>query len=830
MSFARLLWLTTLGPCLAVAQANLSPEQIDRGPAPAAQAIDFARDIQPIFKAACVKCHGKGKDKGGFSLETRETFSRGGASGPPVVAGQSEKSLLIELVSGFDEKRVMPQKGSRLKPEQIALLRSWIDQGAKWPATIRFEKAPVPNLTPHRPELPGSNSAAHPIDRFIDPYFANHGIKPAPAVEDRLFVRRVYLDVIGVLPTPGEWQSFLDDGAPDKRARLVKRLLADDQRYAEHWLTFWNDLLRNDYKGTGYIDDGRKQITGWLFEALLENRPYDQFVAQLTHPGGEAGGFINGIIWRGAVSASQTPAMQAAQNISQVFMGVNLKCASCHDSFVNDYTLADAYGLAGIYATNALEMFECDKPTGRKAQVKFLYSELGQIDAGLPRHEQARRLAQILTSKENGRFTRTIVNRLWARFLGRGLVEPVDEMDQAAWHPDLLDWLAEDFAASGYDLKHTMERILTSRAYALRSVEEAHPTGGPFVFAGPPVRRMTAEQFTDALSAVSGIWKPAPDSEIEFLPDFTDTPAHRPERKLLPSRAKWIWADVPEEGLVAATNVFLRRTVLLPEIPEEATIVCASSASIDLFVNGKAVRLKRQDQRKIHLVDVRPYLVQGENLFAVRASHNFKKQAVVAQLVGVWIDGRLRGTKGPHGGALRRDFFSDANWNVSTERSDGWERLEFKKVWSWAFEIPRASSWHESIERQLRTPLALATRFGHVRAALVRADSLTTALGRPNREQVTTVRPGTATTLQALELTNGETLNHLLQRGAEKLLSDKPSADKLIRVLFSKALGREPTVDELKLALESIGSPAQPEGVEDLLWSLVMLPEFQLIY
>src|SRR5262249_52097769 len=145
----------------------------------------------------------------------------------------------------------------------------------------------------------------------------------------------------------------------NKRARLVQLLLADNQRYAEHWLTFWNDLLRNDYRGTGYIDGGRKQISAWLFSALVTNLPYDRFVAQLIHPATNSEGFTKGIIWRGAVNASQVAPMQAAQNISQVFMGVNLKCASCHDSFINDWTLADSYSLANAYATNELEIFQC---------------------------------------------------------------------------------------------------------------------------------------------------------------------------------------------------------------------------------------------------------------------------------------------------------------------------------------------------------------------------------------------------------------------------------------------------------------------------------------
>ncbi len=179
---------------------------------------------------------------------------------------------------------------------------------------------------------------------------------------------------------------------------------------------------------------------GGCTPALLDNLPYDQFVAQLVNPSKLSDGFTKGIIWRGAVNASMQPPMQAAQNISQVFMGVNLKCASCHDSFINDWALADAYGLAAIYSEKPLELVHCDKPTGQLATVRFLYPELGTLDPGLAPPARVQRLAEILTSRDNGRLARTIVNRLWARLLGRGLVASLDDMEQPAWNRDLLDW------------------------------------------------------------------------------------------------------------------------------------------------------------------------------------------------------------------------------------------------------------------------------------------------------------------------------------------------------------------------------------------------------
>jgi hypothetical protein len=629
-ALSLLLWVTFAPK----APGAMSPEQARSLPLPAPRKIDFTRDIKPIFEGSCIKCHARGRTKGGFQIDTRDTLLQGGDSGPAVSPGKSQESLLIELVAGVDPDNVMPKKGSRLTVEQIGLLRAWIDQGLPWDPTVSFARPAPLNLTPHSPNLKISDSG-NPIDQILAGYFATYQFKPPQVVDERLFARRVHLDILGLLPPPDDLAAFLADTKPDKRERLVRLLLADNQSYAEHWLSFWNDLLRNDYRGTGFIDGGRKQITAWLFSALATNLPYDQFVAQLINPKPECEGFAKGIIWRGVVNASQSPQMQVAQNVSQVFMGVNLKCASCHDSLINDWRLADSYGLAGVYSDAPLEMFQCDKPTGQTAGARFIYPQLGDLDPKVDRSARLKRLAEIITGPKDGRLSRTIVNRLWARFFGRGLVESVDDMEQSAWDQDLLDWLAEDLVAHHYDLKQTIERILTSRGYQLPAVNLGEGDRKDFVFHGPSVRRLSAEEFRDAFGQITGVWF----SKAEFP---------------------------------AVTN--------------------------------------------------------------------------------------------------------------------------------------------------------------EIRASLVAADPLASAMGRPNREQVVTSRASAATTLQALELTNGDTLAKLLQTGSEKLVSAAPPTDELIQRLYHKALGRNPTSPETALASGLLGQPVKKEGVEDLLWAMIMLPEFQLIY
>lgn len=906
---------------------GFAPPEVAKLPPVAPHTVDFEKEIKPLFEAACVKCHAKGREKGEFSIETREAFLKGGETGPAAIVGKSGESLVVEAVAGIDRDLIMPKKGTRWTAEQVGLLRAWIDQGAAWPAGISFAKPPPENLHP-RPVVLPERPLVHPVDHLLGAYFAEKALPFPPAVDDARFARRVYLDLIGLLPTPEQLDTFLADRAPDKRAKLVRALLEDRRAYAEHWLTFWNDLLRNDYKGAGFIDGGRKQISGWLYQSLVENKRYDQFVAQLVAPTSASEGFSRGIIWRGTVPAAMLPPMQAAQNVSQVFLGVNLKCTSCHDSFINDWTLADAYGLAAVYAEEPLELVHCDKPTGKTAAMRFLYPELGALDPTAAKPERLARLASLLTSRENGRLARTIVNRFWARLLGRGLIEPVDDMEQSAWSRDLLDWLAEDLVAHGYDLKRTLEVICTSRAYAAPAVPPPREKE-EFVFHGPLTRRLTAEQVSDALSAMSGDWARLPTS-IEF--DF-EAAGSAPGVTM----PRWLWTDEPvelglqrealrsakgqldeatkqlgeaqkaveaalakgasaEPGRVAAEQaavaasaaqeqlriaaaprpargpgsvipeserhrVIFRKTITIREEPAEAYAVILASQSFAVRVNGALARATLRDgfrSGRIALLNLKPLLVPGENAITLDVSSHTEKQMndeekkkFPASLT------HLNAQSGvafylrcvPRGGKEILEVRTDETWRVRRSPDGAWRTAEFSDGhWLPAAVLPEGAlpvdegPSLEPVTRkdfanlpvelgpQLKPAVSTAAQPGQLRAAFLAADPLQVALDRPNREVVVPVRASAATTIQALELTNGMTLDKKLQKAADILISKvRADTDGWLTRTFRHALGRAPSAAERSVALELLAAPAKREGVTDLLWTIVNHPEFQLI-
>ena len=601
--------------------------------------IDFAHDVVPILKARCAACHTGGKAEGGLQFNTREQLLASGI----VEREPGGAAALVGRVAADDPLLRMPPDGPPLTEREVQILAAWVDAGVPWDDGFTFRVGGAARPLALRevvvPEGPG-----HPIDRLLADYRSEHALPEPDPAGDAAFVRRAWLDLVGLLPPPDAVRAFAGDASPDRRARLVDGLLSRDRDVAVHWFSFWNDLLRNDYAGTGYIDGGRKPISAWLLAALLANEPYDRFARELIAPPSEASaGFIHGIRWRGAVNASQATELQFAQNVSQVFLGANLKCASCHDSFIDDWTLADAYGLAAVTAERPLELHRCEKPTGVTAEVRFPFPELGDIPADAPRAARLARCGELLTTPANGRFSRTVVNRQWHRLCGRGLVEPVDAMAGPAWSEDLLDHLAGFLVESGYDLRATLAHIATSDAYAAAVVDGAAvDADGEYRFGGPRAKRMTAEQFVDAVWTLTGTGPTAPHPQVAAL--LNDPPAP---------------------------------------------------------------------------------------------------------------------TRGPA-----------------------------------------------------------------VRAALVPGDPLMRSLGRPNREQVVTTRPAELSPLQALDLANGADLNRLLAGGTAGV-SAETDADAHVADLWHAALSRPPTAEEFAVARDLLGSPPSPAGAADLLWGVVMLPEFQ---
>lgn len=778
--------------------------------------VDFAHDIAPLLRKHCGECHTGNQKKGSLSLNTREALLKGGESGPVVVPGKSRDSELIARITNDDKDLRMPPEGPRMSVEQVATLKRWIDAGAPWEQGFTFgQRSYEPPLKPRHVELPPVVAGrTNPVDRIIDAYQQKARIERAKTIDDGAFLRRASLDITGLLPPPEELKTFLADRAADKRSRKVRELLERDIDYAEHWLTFWNDLLRNDYTGTGFITGGRKQITGWLYESLVANKPYDQLARELiAPPTPDSAGFIDGIRWRGEVSAGQTVEIQFAQSVGQSLLGINLKCASCHDSFIDRWTLAESYGLAAIYATQPLAIHRCDKPIGQTAQASWLFPELGQIDVNAPQPERLKQLAALMTHPGNGRFTRTIVNRIWHRLMGRGIVHPVDAMQSEPWNADLLDYLGTHLADNKYDLKQTIELIATSDAYQ-RQTEVVQDDEGDYVFRGPRAKRLTAEQFVDAVWQLTATAPASFDAQV--IRGKADPQAIG---KLV---GEWIWSsDVPPGKQPAGgQTIALRKQFKLPGAATRAGCVITCDNEYTLFVNGKRVAADG-NWETVEAIGLADALKAGDNevLIIARNGAADANPAAVYLEAMVESDGKVT------------TIATDKSWQWTARLPDANGKFaEPPKDWRDAATV--SGPWGERLGAELRSKLSLSGQATArmVRASLTKNNFLMRSLGRPHREQIVTQRPNDLTTLEAMDLSNGAMLAELLERGAKQLVQGEfKSPEEFVRWLYQSALSREPTTQESATMQQTLGDKLTEQGIEDVLWVVLMLPEFQLV-
>ncbi|HEV3138266.1 MAG TPA: DUF1549 domain-containing protein, partial [Pirellulales bacterium] len=374
----------------------------------------------------------------------------------------------------------------------------------------------------------------NPIDQFIAARWKTAPGNSDPQVcDDATFLRRVYLDLIGAIPTATEANRFLASPAGTaKRAKLVDQLLERHADYAAQWTAFWEDALasQNVLVTGGILSRGNYR--DWLLASFENNRPYDVMVAELIDPSTPArkkAGTEDVLGVKFSIeyvrNEDHTLTLQTAANVAQVFLGTSMKCASCHDHFENSEWPQDRFlAFAGLFAASDLEHIRCELKSGKTVPARFPFALPGaplEVPADLA--GRLKLAAQLITDPANPRFAKTIVNRLWRRYLGLGLFEPADDfrLDSPASHPELLDWLAHNFVEHGCDLKHTIRLILSSRTYQLRydpALEDHFSSGEKSAsryFRSPSLRRLTAEQLLDSVRvAASGKFLPA---ERSFL-------------------------------------------------------------------------------------------------------------------------------------------------------------------------------------------------------------------------------------------------------------------------------------------------------------------------
>jgi hypothetical protein len=381
---------------------------------------------------------------------------------------------------------------------------------ARYQGQVSVFRATVPLGKPiaKYPDFPVVNY----VDRHALAKWKKLGLAPSDLCTESEFIRRVYLDLCGKLPSPAEVRTFLVDKRPDRRAKLIDRCL-DDRDYAAYWALRWGSILRNSQLAGS--EAAAYAFHNWLRDMIARNRPYDELVRGVVAAAGE---------WQDAPAINWYWQMrddqlhQPVADTAQVFLGLRLQCAKCHHHPYERWSQDDYYGLAGFfarlgrkgfgepppyYSARTLTTGERDPRTGQPLEPKLLDGPVLKVP---PEEDPRHKLVDWMARPDNPFFARALVNRVWGHLLGRGLVDPVDDMRETnpPSNPELLDALAKDFIESKFDVKHLLRTICNSRTYQLSATPNEHNIDDRQNHARYYGKRLIAEVLLDAVDSVCG--------------------------------------------------------------------------------------------------------------------------------------------------------------------------------------------------------------------------------------------------------------------------------------------------------------------------------------
>ncbi len=507
--------------------------------------IDYFEQVKPLLEAKCYDCHQGSKIKGELRLDTREAALAGGEyDGPAVSPGSVDDSSVIWRIRHDAGDDIMPPKGDPLAKEEIALLEKWIEEGASWP---QFD-----------------------VDTF----------EPNPLTDDLTFLRRLAFDSIGVPPSEKEIEQFLSDPEEKRRSLAIDRYLKD-VRWADKWMGYWQDVLAENPNIINPTLNNTGPFRWWIHESLVDNKPLDLFVTELVRmEGSERLGGPRGF---GTASGNDVPMAAKGVVITSAFLGVEMKCARCHDAPGHEWMQQDLFELAGMLGEKSVKLpmsssvpmdklherarkplIQVTLKPGTTVAPAWPFEQFVSVEeaAGLVENpdSQRDRLAALITAPANERFAQVMVNRLWHRLMGRGIIETVHDWEKGnASHPELLRWLGRELVAADYDLKEVARIIFESHAYQ-RATDPTLQKTSP-LFVSPAPRRLQAEQIIDSLFSATG--KPFEVEEVSLDLDSGRTL----NQSITLGKPKRAWM------LASTSNERDRPSLSLPRIQAVASIM-----------------------------------------------------------------------------------------------------------------------------------------------------------------------------------------------------------------------------------------------------------------
>jgi hypothetical protein len=353
----------------------------------------FEAKVRPLLADHCYPCHAGDKARGGLLLDSAETLRKGGDSGPSLVPGKPDESLLVRAIRREDDVAAMPpEEDEPLSADEVAILVEWVRRGAPDPrqtpiklggmteqeARSWWSFGPLKEVRPPEPQTADPGQAGNPIDRFLLSALNSAGLKPSPEADRRTWIRRVTYDLTGLPPTPEEVAAFIADPSAEAHARFVDRLLESPQ-YGEHWARHWFDVVR--YADTAGENTDRPlpemwRYRNWVIDSLNRDIPMDEFVqmqiaGDLLRKGAAGDEFSAGVIATGYLALARRFGHDIDQdkhlmyedvidNIGKAFLGLTLSCARCHDHKYDPFSKEDYYAIYGILDSSRFAFSGCE--------------------------------------------------------------------------------------------------------------------------------------------------------------------------------------------------------------------------------------------------------------------------------------------------------------------------------------------------------------------------------------------------------------------------------------------------------------------------------------
>ena len=778
-----------------------------------ARTIQFEEEILPILQEKCWRCHSSRvkEPSAGLLLDTPEQLMKGNQYGPVIIRMLPDESILVDRIEMKHGKRgIMPPtgQGDPCTPNQIALIREWIQQGAKtgdWQGYQKPKQAYQPKDQSSNSALsinqygkneknpglefiptPKNNirishslirSKAQEIDQIIQKNRIEKGLKKPTKANDRIFLRRAYLGIIGRIPTLNESMEFLTSTQRNKRMLLIDKLITSDG-YVNHWFHFWADLLKVDSTAVDQV--AAVYYADWLKKALTNNMPYDQMVFELITATGMP--YQNGAT--GWMASDQNMKPDHMANTVQAFLGIQIQCAQCHDHPFDQWNQFQFQSMVSYYGGVQYNIRGGNQILVNRArdagltdltqkQDRFLRLLGGRYRLSIwepnfnrwhtlptdyqytdakPRQQLAPAVmfgeqphitdspraafAEWITGKENEFFADAIANRLWKQLMGIGLIEPIDEIK---YHtepsmPELLETLSDMIVTFNFNLKDVLRVLYNTHTWQMETRTEDLPEN-PYEYAydGRPLQRMTGEQMWDSIISLS-------------VRDLDERKGHG---------SKYVTDEFKQH---------LEDTYLMPI---ETLVQTYTDEYIDQ--ERKKIRDEQREAYKIYMTDIDGNRLKDWNGRPLREMKSYS-------------------------------YFNFNSWTHDHMTDPRWRGIERGLVR--ASELPSPAPGYHFVRQ----------------------------FGQSDRQSIGTGSQDPNVT-QALALLNGPI--YLVLDSKNSLLANQLNAleknDDRIQALFRAILTRNPTTDDLEIATHVMKSNPQKKAQRMILWALINTREFMYI-